>query len=163
MEEVLLRNYLVGIVELKWLSNLRLPQNGGAVLLSNDGNSSFLGVFSLPTAVDVQHFWKQLLAGSLSGGRQFIISPAGDSGSEPGGGRGGGGSWKGMYSRFVKSKGEEGERTQAGGNLYISAYLEVVITVSGFIFPCITGCDGPLGRVWHGSAINNITNVQNQR
>lgn len=75
----------------------------------------------------------------------------------------GGGSWKGMYSRFVKSKGEEGERTQAGGNLYISAYLEVVITVSGFIFPCITGCDGPLGRVWHGSAINNITNVQNQR
>lgn len=67
-----------------------------------------------------------------------------------------------MYSRFVKSEGEEGERTQAGGNLCISAYLEVVITVSGFIFPCITGCDGPLGRVWHGSAINNITNVQNQ-
>lgn len=125
------------------------------------GTRVFWGFFSLPTAVDVQHFWKQLLAGSLSGGRQFIISPVGDSGSDAGGG-GGGGSWKGMYSRFVKSEGEEGERTQAEGNLCISAYLEVVITVSGFIFPCITGCDGPLGRVWHGSAINNITNVQNQ-
>lgn len=45
LEEVLLRNYLLGIVELKWLSNLRLPQNGGAVLLSNGGNPSFLFFF----------------------------------------------------------------------------------------------------------------------
>lgn len=40
---------------------------------------------SLPTAADEQHFWKQLQAGSLSGGRQFIISPAVDSGSDAGG------------------------------------------------------------------------------
>lgn len=45
---------------------------------------------------------------------------------------------------------------------FCSAYLEVVITVSGFKFPCITGCGWPLGRGLHVKAINNIKNVQYQ-
>lgn len=65
---------------------------------------------SIPTAAGAQHFWKLLLAGSLSGGRQLIISPAVDMGirCRAGGGGGGGGVWKRLHSRFVKSEGEEG-------------------------------------------------------
>lgn len=113
-----------------------------------------------PLAVDAQHFWKQLLTGSLSGGRQFIFPPATDSGSEAGWWRG---LWKRVHSK-VRLEAEEGGHNgcrQEGH--FCSAYLEVVITVSGFIFPCITGCGWPLGRGLHVKAINNIKNVQCQR
>lgn len=67
----------------------------------------FLFLFlSLPTAAGAQHFWKLLLAGSLSGGRQFIISPAVDMGIRCRAGGGGGGGWgRGCTAGLLKAKG----------------------------------------------------------
>lgn len=109
---MLLRNRSFGTVELKWWSNLRLLQNGGAVLPRKLQRWEPVGFFfPIPTAADVQHFWKQLLAGSLSGGRQFIISPAVDSGSDAVGGRGyGRGCTAGLLK--AKEKWENGHRQE---------------------------------------------------
>lgn len=72
--------------------------------------------FSLPTAADEQHFWKQLLAGSLSGrNRQFLISPAVDSRSDAGWGVGVGGYGRGCTAGSLKAKergGENGRRRE---------------------------------------------------
>lgn len=48
---------------------------------------------------------QQLLSGSLTGGRQFIISPAADSGSAAGEERGGGGGGRGRTAGWFKAKG----------------------------------------------------------
>lgn len=137
------------VVSASWESEsgVRLQQNGGAVLLSFSGHPT------PPTQ------WMRSISGNNysqaafqeGGNLSFHLQQDG-----------GGVMEAGAQQVRLEAKGGGHNGCRQEGH-FCSAYLEVVITVSGFIFPCVTGCRWPLGRALHVKAINNIKNVQYQQ